>query len=61
MSYQIHGTSAIDGRTLVMGEGNTEAEAWEDAVGPKPWTTYQNDLARKFWSTQDIIESGEYQ
>jgi len=31
-----------------VGEGATIAEAWEDAVGPKPWTPYQKKLAKKY-------------
>jgi len=60
MSYRILTTSAIDGRTLVVGEGQTESEAWEDAIGPKPWTKYQKQLASKYWSTDELVESGEY-
>jgi hypothetical protein len=49
MRYQVETFSAIDGRRLVMGGGETKASAWEDAVGPKPWTSYQKTVAKKYW------------
>jgi len=36
----------------VLGQGKTEKEAWEDAYGPKPWSTYTKKSARGAWAKQ---------
>ena len=61
MRYQVQGRSAIDGRNLIMGEGETKKEAWQDAIGPKPWTPPLKRWAEKFWivdtATTDYLET----
>jgi len=32
-----------------IGEGETIREAWEDAVGEKPWTPYQKRIAQTYF------------
>jgi hypothetical protein len=32
-----------------VGEGETIAEAWEDALGEKPWTAYQKKLKKQYY------------
>jgi hypothetical protein len=32
-----------------VGEGETIAEAWEDAIGEKPWTPYQKKLKKQYY------------
>ena len=32
-----------------VGEGETIAEAWEDALGEKPWTAYQKKLKKGYY------------
>jgi hypothetical protein len=46
--YLIEKTSGISG-TCILGEGATEALAWEDAYGPKPWTPYTKKSAKSAW------------
>lgn len=47
--YEIQTTSAVHLGNCVLGRGNTEKEAWEDAYGPKPWSSYVKKSARKAW------------
>jgi len=44
----IESPSAISGDCL-LGEGKSEREAWEDAFGPKPWTSFTKNCARRAW------------
>lgn len=44
----------------IIGEGATEAAAWADAYGPKPWTDYVKRSAKKAWAstiTRDDLET----
>lgn len=43
--FAITKPSGISG-TCVLGQGETAKEAWEDAYGPKPWTSYQKMSAK---------------
>ena len=44
---------------LVVGEGNTKKSAWEDALGEKPWSSYQKSMARKYWIEDSVDEVPE--
>lgn len=39
------------GVNCLLGSGATEAAAWEDAFGPKPWTPSTRKAARNAWAT----------
>ena len=52
--FAITKPSAISG-TCVLGQGNTKAEALEDAFGPKPWTAYTKQSAK----SADVVEVTE--
>lgn len=49
--FIVEAESGIRGNCL-LGEGRTEAEAWEDAYGPKPWTPYQKKCAKRAWARE---------
>ena len=34
-------------RNCIIGEGETKAEAWESAYGPKPWSKFCKQSARE--------------
>lgn len=48
MKMIIESESGIAG-TCLLGIGNSESEAWEDAFGPKPWTPSTKRAACKAW------------
>ena len=52
--FAITKPSAISG-TCILGEGTTQAAAWEDAYGPKPWSPFAKKSAR----TADCVEVTE--
>ena len=56
--FIIEAESAISGNCL-LGEGNTEAEAWEEAFGPKPWTPYVTRTAKKAWCREVSFAQAE--
>ena len=43
--FAITKPSAISG-TCVLGQGETKKAAWEDAYGPKPWSSFNQKSAR---------------
>lgn len=53
-TFAITKPSAISG-TCILGTGSTKAAAWEDAYGPKPWSSFAKKSAR----TADCIEVTE--
>jgi hypothetical protein len=55
--WVIEATSGAHSGACVLGEGATEASAWADAFGPKPWTPYQKRAAKAAWARQ--LEDGE--
>jgi len=57
--FVIESPSGAHYGNCIIGEGATEAAAWEDAFGPKPWTPYARKAARKAWSRE--IKEGEEQ
>lgn len=51
--------SAISG-TCVLGQGDTANEAWLDAYGPKPWSSYSKMSAKDAFLvevTQDELDT----
>lgn len=56
--FIIETPSARSGNCL-LGSGDTEKEAWEDAYGPKPWTSYVKKCARGAWSREVTPEELE--
>lgn len=36
-------------RPCFLGEGSSEKEAWLDALGPKPWTSWTKKVKRNAW------------
>jgi hypothetical protein len=55
----IEGVSAATVGNVLLGEGSTEAEAWEDAHGPQPWTKWKRSCVENQWAkeiTQDELE-----
>jgi hypothetical protein len=53
-TFAITKPSAISG-TCILGTGSTKSAAWEDAYGPKPWSSF----AKKSASTANCIEVTE--
>ena len=52
MKYIIEGKSGAHHGNCTIGEGNTKAEAWLDALGPKPWPDHVKKHAKKtYWVT----------
>jgi hypothetical protein len=43
-----------------VGEGDTIADAWLDALGEKPWTPYQKRLKKQYY-LRDTAEQKEEQ
>lgn len=43
-----------------LGDGATEKEAWEDAFGPKPWTSWTKQTAKKAWCKEVDEEDINY-
>jgi hypothetical protein len=35
-------------KTCCIGAGNTEEEAWLDALGPKPWSDYTKKIKKQY-------------
>lgn len=56
--YIITGESGISG-TCNLGDGDSAAAAWEDALGPKPWSDYTKRTAKKCWVREEEMEEGE--
>ena len=57
-TYVIESASAARvGGTCTLGQGPTEKAAWEDAIGPKPWTSWQKKTALRAWCRK--LEEGE--
>lgn len=54
--YRIKAVSAISFDHCILGEGKTEASAWEDALGEKPWSSYQKKLKKKYWVERVVAE-----
>ena len=50
--FIIEAESARAFHTCILGSGETEKEAWQDAYGPKPWTPYIRKCARKAWARE---------
>lgn len=58
--YSVQANSAINPfLRLTLGEGNTIAEAYEDALGEKPWTPYQKKTAKGYFLVENN-EDGTY-
>jgi hypothetical protein len=62
--YVIESQSGVNAfKTCTIGTGKTEAEAWLDALGPKPWSDYTKKV-KKNYSCRKLEEgeepSGEY-
>lgn len=56
--YVIEAQSGVNSfRRCTLGQGKTEAEAWLDALGPKPWTDYVKKLKKSYSCRQ--LEEGE--
>ena len=55
MRYIIKTQSGISG-LCNLGDGQTEKAAWEDAFGPKPWTPYQKQQAKKAWCVKEEVD-----
>jgi len=56
-TWVIEAKSGAHYGVCVLGQGETEAAAWIDAIGPKPWTSYQKRSAKAAWARQ--LEDGE--
>jgi hypothetical protein len=60
--FVIESVSGISGNCL-LGEGETEAEAWTDAFGPKPWGPSAKRAKREAWvrevSSEELEELEE--
>ena len=50
MNFYIETTSSIDNSILIIAKGETEAKAWEKAIGPKPWGPAQKRMKKRYWS-----------
>jgi len=57
--YIIKSESGAHYGTCNLGDGLTEKAAWEDAFGPKPWTKWQKQSAKKGWCVAEEMEEGE--
>ena len=56
--YVIEGQSGVNQfKRCAIGSGATEADAWLDALGPKPWTDYVKKLKKNY--TCRKLEEGE--
>ena len=44
-------------KTCCIGAGNTEEEAWFDALGPKPWSDYTKKIKKQYSCRK--LEEGE--
>ena len=58
--FIIEKPSAISFRNCLLGQGETEKEAWEDAYGPKPWSPYVKKSAKGAWS-REVTEEELYE
>lgn len=47
--FVIESQSAYQFRNCLIGSGETEAAAWADAFGPKPWGPSAKKSARNAW------------
>jgi len=54
--YIIEAKSGVHYGNCVLGQGATEAEAWLDALGPKPWSDYTKKVKKTYWCKQ--VEEG---
>lgn len=66
MKYIIECSSAYKYTNCLLGTGDTEAEAWVNAYGPKPWTTSAKKSIKNAWvrqvSDEEVLElQGENQ
>jgi hypothetical protein len=52
MKYIIETPSAARYGNCVIGEGDTPAEAWANAYGPKPWAPSTKRFAKNAWVRQ---------
>jgi hypothetical protein len=50
--FIIESPSAIGFRNCLIGSGDTEAAAWADAFGPKPWSPSAKRAARSAWARE---------
>lgn len=57
--FVIKAVSGISGNCN-LGDGATEKEAWEDAFGPKPWTSWTKQSAKKAWCEETEEEWVDY-
>ena len=58
--YSVQANSVINPfLRLTLGEGNTITEAYEDALGDKPWTPYQKAKAKGYFLVENN-EDGTY-
>ena len=55
-TYVIEATSGARYGSCLIGSGKTEKEAWLDAYGPKPWTSYTKRCAKNAWSREVTSE-----
>lgn len=46
-------------RNCLIGDGLTEAEAWANAYGPKPWTPYVKKCACNAWAREVTADEFE--
>ena len=63
MKYIIEAPSAVSFRNCVIGDGDTPAQAWADAYGPKPWSPYSKKCAKNAWVrevTEDELNEIRY-
>lgn len=58
--FIIKKVSGISGN-CTLGEGATKAQAWEDAFGPKPWTSHVKRSAKDAWVEEVPEEKISYQ
>ena len=63
-TYIVESQSASGLRACLLGSGSTEAAAWADAFGPRPWTASTKRAAREAWVravSEDEFEKISYE
>jgi hypothetical protein len=50
MNYYIETHSSIDNSILIISKAETEAKAWEKAIGLKPWGHAQKRMKKRYYS-----------